>query len=83
MGDDVEAQVEAWLRKKPRRVIHDQNLIELILGLSPVLAAIPVMLILYATSIYPLTIGILVLVWLIATVIYIAILALRRYYKRF
>jgi hypothetical protein len=63
---------EAWLRKKPKRVIHNQNLIILLLGESLPAAMLIVFMVFWLTTIFPWTILYALIGWAVLTATYIA-----------
>ena len=70
-SEDRVAQTEAWIRKKPLRIIQNQVLIELLIAEVPVASMIGVMMIFYAVSIFPLAVSIILMLWIVASAVYI------------
>jgi hypothetical protein len=78
MTDDHLASVEAWTRKKPRRIIQNQILIEMILAYTIPIASMTAIGILYLISIYPLTVAVILAIWSIAVISYLALCVVRK-----
>ena len=74
---DESDKVEAWLNK-PRRIIHNQKIILTLLSLALPASLTLVTLTLWATTIFPETIVVILTAWAITTAGYITILVLRR-----
>jgi hypothetical protein len=81
MTDDHVASIEAWTRKKPKRIIQNQILIELILAYALPSVFLGVFAIMWTISIYPPTMSILLAIWTIALVSYLALGILRKKMK--
>ena len=64
---DESEKVEAWLNK-PRRIIHNQKIILALLSLTLPASLIVVTLTLWATTIFPETIALILTAWAITTV---------------
>jgi len=67
---DKQAQAEAWLRKKTKRIIHNQKLIVFIYVLVAVTPCSAAASFFYLVKVYPLTVMACVTGWLVSTVIY-------------
>jgi len=78
---DKSNEAEAWT-SKPRKIIHNQNLILTLLSLTLPATLIFVTLILWATTIFPETLIIILLAWATTTIGYITILIMRKVNKR-
>jgi len=74
-------KAEAWL-EKPRKIIHNQKLILTLLSLTMPATLIMVTLVLWATTIFPETILLILIAWLITTISYITLIILRKIVKR-
>lgn len=78
MTDDHVANVEAWTRRKPRRIIQSQITIELILAYALPSIMAGVFTLLWFISIYPPTMSILLVTWIVAVLSYLALLIVRK-----
>jgi len=67
---DKQAQAEAWIRKKPKRIIHNQKLIVSLYMLGMVAAWTLPAVLFYLIQIYPSTVMVCVTVWLVSTITY-------------
>ena len=78
MTDDHVANVEAWTRRKPRRIIQSQITIELILAYALPSSMAGVFTLLWFISIYPPTMSILLVTWIVDVLSYLALLIVRK-----
>ena len=77
---DQMAIAEAWMPgRKPKKQIQNQLLIQLILAFAPILAMTGAIGLLYTISIFPLTMPILLSLWMIGAITYIGYLSYRRF----
>jgi len=67
---DKQAQVEAWVRKKPKRIIHNQKLIVCLYVLVSITPFCATAAIFYVVNVYPLTVMIYATIWLVSAVTY-------------
>lgn len=79
---DDEIAAEALVRKKPRKIIHDQLIIQLLLGFAPVIAGIITLIPFAFITVFPYTFAVIFAVWLVSATVYAAVLILRRRYRK-
>jgi len=77
MGEDYDAQWEAWTRRKPKRIIHNQLVIMLLLASSVSVSGIMMWLVGLAILAFPPTVMVILVSWGIMTISYGAFLLAR------
>ena len=73
---------EAWVRKKPKRIIQNQLLIELLLAVLPISAFVGVTLMWYAVWVFPLIAMLVLSVDVVGCAIYVGFFMYRRFYVK-
>jgi len=69
---------DQWTRKKPRRIIQDQLVIQLLLAYACPCAVILTTAAFWMTSIYPLTVSFILVLWSVAVISYLALYIIRK-----
>jgi hypothetical protein len=76
--EDYEAQAQAWIRKKPRRIIHNQVLIQLLFVEAVIGSFLIVWFYFWLWSVVPLTGALTFGLWIVAATGYCVLAMLRR-----
>jgi len=69
---------DQWTRKKPRRIIQDQLVIQLLIAYACPCAVTLAVAVFWMTSIYPPTISLILILWSIAVISYLALRIIRK-----
>lgn len=68
---DEEAKSEAWIRKKPKRIIHNQTAIKLLMGLPGVGAILSAVALLWLIETQPFMVPAILVAWLTCSTVYV------------
>ena len=82
LSDDHASRGEAWVRKKPKRIIQNQFLIQLLIAELPISAMVAAILVLYIIMLFPFVVMLILSLWGVSVMTYVGFFVYRRFYVK-